>query len=183
MLSNRKRWHALLVWLARCLQVGMTHTEYQDRNNEYGRVEHLGSCCWKRCQAAMTSCHQTYIMSRNSCLQITCHSLMNGETGMSHYTILQKMWLKSPILWWHITLGFELYSYFDHNLAVTLITSTVHISGTLTVWTPLTAVFPLLHAFPSALSECAWLPWHKKRQIPMPLSVLLQKSQHICLKW
>ena len=22
-----------------------THTEYQDRNNEYIRVEHLGSCC------------------------------------------------------------------------------------------------------------------------------------------
>jgi len=42
----------------------------------------------ERCQAAMTLCCQTYKMARNSSLQITCHSLMNGETGMSLYTIL-----------------------------------------------------------------------------------------------
>jgi hypothetical protein len=87
-LSNRKRWHALLVWLARCLQVGMTHREYHERNNEYGRVEHLCSCCCKRCQAAITSCYQTYTMSRSLCLQITCHSLVSAETGISIYKIL-----------------------------------------------------------------------------------------------
>jgi len=120
----------LLVWLAWCLQVGMTHTGYQDRNNEYGRMEHLGSSCCQRCQAAMILCHQTYITSRNSCLQITCHSLLNAETAMSLYKILVNIiFAENVILCCHITLSFELYSYFDHNLAV-MVTSTAHIPGT-----------------------------------------------------
>jgi hypothetical protein len=108
--------------------------QYQDRNNEYRMVEHMDHCCCKRCQAAMSSCCQTYTctMSRNSQLQTMRHSLASAMTAVSLYNIsmttylLQKMLLKFPIVCCHITLHFELSSYFAHNLAVTLTTSTVH---------------------------------------------------------